>query len=63
MKKILKYIPNKLQNKFDFYDTLHSINSMPIPKTSDVWLFESEIEIETKRHKIISIIEIEIQLK
>jgi hypothetical protein len=26
-------------------------------------LFESEINIETKRHKIISFIEIEIQLK
>jgi hypothetical protein len=32
-------------------------------KPSDVSLFESEIEIEMKRHKIISIIEIEIQLK
>ena len=30
---------------------------------SEVSLFESEIEIEMKRHKIISIIEIEIQLK
>jgi hypothetical protein len=29
----------------------------------EVSLFESEIEIEMKRHKIISIIEIEIQLK
>jgi hypothetical protein len=31
--------------------------------TSEVSLFESEIEIEMKRYKIISIIEIEIQLK
>jgi hypothetical protein len=31
--KILKYIPNKLQNEFNFYDTLYSINSMPILKT------------------------------
>ncbi len=27
--KILKYIPNKLQNKFNVCDTLYSINSMP----------------------------------
>jgi hypothetical protein len=33
MHKILKYIPNKLQNEFNFYDTLYSINSMPISKT------------------------------
>jgi hypothetical protein len=33
MQKILKYIPNKLQNEFNFYDTLYSIDSMPIPKT------------------------------
>ncbi len=33
MQKILKFIPNKLQNEFNFYDTLYSINSMPIPKT------------------------------
>jgi hypothetical protein len=33
MHKILKYIPNKLQNELNFYDTLYSINSMPFPKT------------------------------
>jgi hypothetical protein len=38
MKKILKYIPNKLQFdsitiELDFYDILYTINSMSIPKT------------------------------
>ncbi len=33
MQKILKYIPNKLQNEFNFYDSLYSIDSIPIPKT------------------------------
>ncbi len=33
IQKILKYIPNKLQNEFNFYDSLYSIDSVPIPKT------------------------------
>jgi hypothetical protein len=36
-----------------------SANTTILQKDSEVSLFESEIEIEMKRHKIISIIEIE----
>jgi hypothetical protein len=46
-----------------FTHAFSSANTTILQKDSEVSLFESEIQIEMKRHKIISIIEIEIQLK
>ncbi len=46
-----------------FTHAFSSANSTILQKDSEVSLFESEIEIEMKRHEIVSIIEIEIQLK
>jgi hypothetical protein len=51
------------QDTHHFTHAFSSANTTILQKDSEVSLFESEIQIEMKRHKIISIIEIEIQLK
>jgi hypothetical protein len=51
------------QGTHHFTHAFSCANPPILQKDSEVSLFESEIEIEMKRHKIISIIEIEIQLK
>ncbi len=47
------------QDTHHFTHAFCSANATILQKDSEVSLFESEIEIEMKRHKIISIIEIE----
>jgi hypothetical protein len=55
--------PQEPQHTHHFTHAFSRANATMRQKDNEVELFERQIQIEMKRHKIISIIEIEIQLK